>query len=256
MKTIHQETLGVGKPIILVHGWGMHTGIWRAFAHQLAASYCVTCIDLPGHGKSEKLDDFTLETISATLVDAVPDQPYCWLGWSLGASVVLEIARRYPERCSALILLAGNPHFVQTDHWPGVRLNALNAFADSLRADAEMTLTRFLSLQINGLPGFKTTSKILKSAVTECDAPDTATLNQGLSILKETDLRQVLAQLTLPVLAILGDGDTLVPPAVGHEMQKLLPTLDLNILDQAGHVPFLSHPEQVINIIAGFMDKQ
>ncbi len=86
-----------GKPIVLVHGWAMHTGIWREFAKQLAQNYRVTCIDLPGHGRSEAIDPFTLERISDELVDAIPDPSSCWLGWSLGATVVLDIAARYPE---------------------------------------------------------------------------------------------------------------------------------------------------------------
>ncbi len=71
MTKIHQQTFGKGKPIVLVHGWAMHSGIWRDFAQQLAQNYQVTCIDLPGHGRSEKIDSFTLERISDALVNAV-----------------------------------------------------------------------------------------------------------------------------------------------------------------------------------------
>lgn len=75
MTKIHLETFGVGKPIVLVHGWAMHTGIWREFAKQLAQNYRVTCIDLPGHGRSEKIDPFTLERISDELVNIIPPNP-------------------------------------------------------------------------------------------------------------------------------------------------------------------------------------
>ena len=36
MNKIHRQTFGKGKPIVLVHGWAMHGGIWRGFAEQLA----------------------------------------------------------------------------------------------------------------------------------------------------------------------------------------------------------------------------
>ena len=52
MTKIHTETYGLGKPIVLVHGWAMHSGIWRLFARELAKHYQVTLIDLPGHGRS------------------------------------------------------------------------------------------------------------------------------------------------------------------------------------------------------------
>ena len=165
MTKIHQQTFGKGKPIVLVHGWAMHSGIWRDFAEQLAQNYQVTCIDLPGHGRSKKTDSFTLERISEALVNAVSDESSCWLGWSLGATVVLDIARRFPERVNSLVLLAGNPAFTQTAQWPGMNVGLLDDFADKLNEDCQATLLRFLSLQVNNLPDYKILLRTLKSAV-------------------------------------------------------------------------------------------
>ena len=75
MTKIHLESFGAGKPIVLVHGWAMHSGIWRDFARQLARNYKVICVDLPGHGHSEKIDPFTLEHISDQLVEIIPPNP-------------------------------------------------------------------------------------------------------------------------------------------------------------------------------------
>jgi pimeloyl-[acyl-carrier protein] methyl ester esterase len=256
MTKIHQQTFGKGKPIVLVHGWAMHSGIWRDFAQQLAQNYQVTCIDLPGHGRSEKVDAFTLERISEALVNAVSDESSCWLGWSLGATVVLDIARQFPERVNSLILLAGNPSFTQTAHWPGVNVGLLDAFAGKLNEDCQATLLRFLSLQVNNLPDYKTLLRSLKSAVLECEAPDNATLQGGLDILKHADLRPALFSASVPVSVILGTRDTLVPVSAGQNMQELAPEITLDIIDKAGHVPFLSHPQEVSAIISRFMDEQ
>jgi len=280
---IHLETFGVGKPIVLVHGWAMHTGIWREFAKQLAQNYRVTCIDLPGHGRSEKIDPFTLERISDELVNIIPPSlPFpkggneyascqiegngqaplfekggiCWLGWSMGATVVLDIADRYPEWVSSLVLLSGNPSYTQTEQWPGMDAGLLDDFAGHLNKNCQATLLRFLSLQVNGLPDRKVLLKALKESVFECDAPDENTLQGGLKILKEADLRPVLSGLTIPVSVILGGLDTLVPVAVGQKMQQLLPSLELNIIDRAGHVPFLSHSRETLAIISRLMDEQ
>ena len=256
MTKIHLETFGEGNPIVLVHGWAMHTGIWREFAQQLALDYRVTCIDLPGHGLSEKIDPFTLERISAELANVIPYQHCCWLGWSLGATVALDIADRYPERVSSLVLLAGNPLYTQTEQWPGMDISLLDDFSDHLNKNCQATLLRFLSLQVNGLPNRKVLLKTLKTAVLECAAPDENTLQGGLNILKKTDLRPILSGLTIPVSVILGGLDTLVPVAVGQKMQQLLPGLELNIIDRAGHVPFLSHSRETVAIISRFMDEQ
>ena len=241
---------------MLVHGWAVHSGIWRDFAQQLAQTYQVTCIDLPGHGRSEKIDSFTLEQIGDALVNAVPDESSCWLGWSLGATVVLDIARRFPDRVNSLVLLAGNPAFTQTAQWPGMDVGLLDAFADKLNEDCQATLLRFLSLQVNNLPDSKILLRSLKSAVLECDAPDNDILQGGLEILKNADLRLVLSCISVPVSVILGTRDTLVPVSAGQNMQELAPEITLNIIDKAGHVPFLSHPQEVLAIISRFMDEQ
>ena len=260
MSKLYSETFGTGKPIVLVHGWAMHSGIWRGFAQQLARHYQVTCIDLPAHGRSRDAINrvstpFTLENVSDALVNALPDKPSCWLGWSLGATIVLDIAQRYPERVSSLILLAGNPLFVSTEQWAGVNPTVLDVFEANLMTNCQATLLRFLALQVNGLPDSKALLKDLKTAIMEYPAPDNDSLQGGLNILKHTDLRAVLAQLTIPVSVILGDKDTLVPVAVGQQMQQLLVQLELTILERAGHVPFLSHAQQLLTLICHFMDK-
>jgi pimeloyl-[acyl-carrier protein] methyl ester esterase len=254
MTKIHQQTFGKGKPIVMVHGWAMHSGIWRDFAQMLAKNYKVTLVDLPGHGRSKKIDSFTLEQISEALVYAMPDESSCWLGWSLGATVVLDIANRFPGRVNSLVLLAGNPFFTQTPEWSGMAIELLDAFADKLNEDCQATLLRFLSLQVNNLPDYKALLRSLKTAVIECDAPDNDTLRGGLEILKYADLRPALIDTSVPVSVILGTLDTLVPVSAGQNMQKLVPKITLDRIDRAGHVPFLSHPQALLEIISRVMD--
>jgi pimeloyl-[acyl-carrier protein] methyl ester esterase len=254
MTFIHTESIGQGKPIVLVHGWAMHSGIWRAFAQELAKHYRVTLVDLPGHGRSEAMLPFTLETVSKALLDAIPDESCCWLGWSLGAAIVLEIARRFPGQVNKLVLLAGTPCFVGKDGWPGMDINILDKFAESLQQDTHATLLRFLSLHIKGLDHQKAALQELKALVFETPEPNQETLKKGLAILKQTDLRGFFAHLKMPIAVVLGQLDTLIPVSVGAKMQELLPNVDLTVVDRAGHVPFLSHQEAVVNAVCRFMD--
>ena len=137
-----------------------------------------------------------------------------------------------------------------------MNVGLLDAFADKLNEDCQSTLVRFLSLQVNNLPEYKILLRTLKSAVLECAAPDNETLQGGLDILKHADLRPALADISVPVSVILGARDTLVPVNSGQNMQALAPEITLNVIDKAGHVPFLSHPQDVLAIISRFMDEQ
>ncbi len=108
MTGLYTETHGHGKPLVLVHGWGMHSEIWREFALQLAEDFQVTMIDLPGHGHSDALDQYSLTQIATELVNTIPE-PAVWLGWSLGGAVVLQLAQNYPDQIKGLLLVCANP---------------------------------------------------------------------------------------------------------------------------------------------------
>ncbi|MFK5948997.1 MAG: pimeloyl-ACP methyl ester esterase BioH [Methylococcales bacterium] len=249
MIKIHKEIYGQGQPIVLIHGWAMHTGIWRKFAQQLAQYYQVTCLDLPGHGLSETVEPYDLDHISQALVEVMPASPGCVLGWSLGASVAINLAEQYPQRVNSLILMAGNPHFVEGQNWAGVKAKVLDDFANNLQLNCQLTLIRFLALQVNTLGNGKEILKQLKQAIQECESPTEQVLQRGLDILKHADLRPALLALTCQIIVIQGDKDSLIPIQTSQDIKALKPASNINIIKGAGHVPFLSHPSNVIEII-------
>lgn len=253
MTRIHTEIYGQGQTVVMIHGWAMHSGVWREFAKQLAQHCQVICVDLPGHGHSEALESFTLQQIGDAILKAIPVQQFTLLGWSLGATVAMSMADRFPERVKGLIVLAGNPHFVQKDDWPGVKAETLDAFAELLKADVQQTLVRFLALQVNGLAHGKQLLQTLKSALQECPPPTAEVLQAGLEILKTSDLRGMMLRNGLPVSLISGAKDTLVPSASAQLLQRLNPGIKLHILESAGHAPFLSHPEPLVAVITGLL---
>lgn len=253
MSRLYTETFGQGKSLVLVHGWSMHSGVWRDFAEQLALHYQVTCVDLPGHGHSKPIDEFTLAQVSKQLAQVIPDSA-CWLGWSLGAEVVLDFSERFPEKVDGLVLLAGNPCFVAQKNWPGMTESEFSSFVRQIKMDARVGLMRFLSLVGQGSDEFRRVSKLLKAAAQQFDIPDRKTMLAGLEILQQEDLRQILAKSQKPVMAILADNDVLVPVAVGKAMQQINSNVQVVIIKNSAHVPFLTHPQQVLTSISRFID--
>jgi len=251
MTTIHKEVYGEGRPLVMIHGWAMHSGVWREFARQLAEHRQVICLDLPGHGRSGVIDTFSLPEIGETLLDAIPVKKFGLLGWSLGAAVAIDMANRFPDRVESLCLLAGNPKFVQADDWPGVKFEVLDAFAALLTSDVRLTLMRFLALQVNGLADGKRLLQLIKQAMQECEPPPVEVLRSGLDILEHSDLREALQTLQCPVSVVLGDRDKLMPAGCGLALQTLKPEISVHVLENAGHVPFLSHQRQLLEILGG-----
>ncbi|WP_242470152.1 alpha/beta fold hydrolase [Thiococcus pfennigii] len=92
------ERQGQGADLVLLHGWGMNTGVWEGLPAGFAARVREHRIALPGHGGSP------LGAGPATLVDwadaclaAAPERAV-WAGWSLGGLLALAAALRAPER--------------------------------------------------------------------------------------------------------------------------------------------------------------
>ncbi len=243
MTFIRREIYGEGPPLVMLHGWAMHSGVWRDFARRLSGNCQVICLDLPGHGRSEAVEPYTLDAISEVLLQAVPASRFQILGWSLGATIAMAMAERFPERVDKLSILAGNPHFVQGDDWPGVKPETLDGFSALLKSDVAQTLVRFLALQVSGLAHGKSLLKTLKQVVHECPPPKAEILQAGLEILKTGDLREFILRTRMPVKMIMGGRDTLVPVACARRLQQINPNIEVEILDSAGHVPFLSHPD-------------
>lgn len=246
MSRIHYQIFGQGQPLVMIHGWAMHSGIWQSFVEQVAQHCQVICVDLPGHGLSEMIEPFSLQNISDRLMQVLPVQQFSVLGWSLGATVAIDMAARYPDRVQSLQVLAGNPLFVESVDWPGVNAEVLDGFAEQLANDVQQTLVRFLGLQVKGLADAKTLLQQIKTAVQACPAPSLQALQAGLQILKHSDERLALQQLQCPVSVLMGDRDSLIPLALAEALKKLQPAMQIHLLENAGHVPFLSHSQQLL----------
>ncbi|MDX2457915.1 MAG: alpha/beta fold hydrolase, partial [Gammaproteobacteria bacterium] len=76
--SLYTETAGKGPDLVLIHGWGLHSGIWDGFALLLETSFRVTRVDLPGHGRSDWQGEAALDAMVDALLDAVPN-PAAWL---------------------------------------------------------------------------------------------------------------------------------------------------------------------------------
>lgn len=246
-ESLYYRTLGEGRDLVMVHGWGMSSAIWLDFAEALASEYRVTCFDLPGHGLSQPIDSFTLDDISKVLLENAPEKAV-WLGWSLGALVALHVASRYSQRVEALTMLAGNPRFLSADNWPGMDPSILDAFIEALFRDHHKTLLRFLALQGKG-----EVLRTLRQRVLSSPEPDYRTMEAGLSLLKNEDLREELALLKMPVQFLLGEADAVVPVGISEKVPHYCENAQIDLIHGGSHLPFLSNPLETKQAVQRFL---
>jgi pimeloyl-[acyl-carrier protein] methyl ester esterase len=250
--TVYCERLGDGPELVLVHGWGLHGGIWDSLPAQLARRFRVTVVDLPGHGRSPAPAAGTLAGFVAQLA-ALVERPAMWLGWSLGGLLALEVARQQPERVTRLALVASTPKFVQSADWPhGMPEPVFAEFARSLEQDYRATLLRFLSLHGGSNDDARAQLRALRAELFRHGEPSRAALAAGLAILRDTDLRAALGAIRVPALVLQGTHDRITPPAAGAYLAAQLPQARLESLRGAGHAPFLGDPAAFLAAVEGF----
>lgn len=246
--------MGGGK-LVMLHGWGMHAGIWDACPSHLWGGLDPVPLDLPGHGghplAPEQAD---LWSWTDACLAAAPDRAV-WLGWSLGGLIAAMAALRAPKRVAGLVLLTATPRFVQATDWmPAMPEATLAQFHDGLSADPAGTLARFLALQVRGSDDARETLRTLRQALVGRPEPDPKALSLGLDVLREGDLRGRLPDIRCPALWLFGTHDTLVPARVAERIEMLMPAATTQVIAGAAHAPHLSHPEQTGQAIRTFLD--
>jgi len=174
---------------------------------------------------------------------------------SLGGQVALRWAQHAPEQVCKIILLASTPCFVQRDGWEYAMPSAtFHAFEQDLQQGTERTLKRFIALQVRGSERERECLAHLRGSLFGRGVPQQAALRDGLVILRETDLRALLPYITQPVLVIAGDRDELVPIAAAEYLTQHMPNARMLQIKGAAHVPFLSHPDELVMQLKKFMD--
>lgn len=245
---------GQGPDVVLLHGWGMHGGIFAPLLPALSQRCTVHAVDLPGHGHSAGSGEpLALEDTTTRLLAALP--PAAWIGWSLGGLFALEAARRAPARVHALGLIAATPCFTLAPDWPhAVAPGVFAQFAHGLVHDHRRTIERFLALECHGSDCERFELRALKQAVFAHGQPDPGALADGLAILSETDLRAVLPSLPMRARWIAGARDLLVPPAALDAAAAAMPDADCVRIAGGGHAPFVGHPDAVLRALDVLLD--
>lgn len=253
---LHSETTGRGPDLVLLHGWGLHSGIWAPLLPALRQRHRVICIDLPGHGASPATPGgFELKQAAEAAAELAPPGA-AWLGWSLGGQVAMAAALSGVDM-ERLVLVATTPRFVSAPAWPCAMAPATFAgFSAALAKDHRRTVRDFLTLQLRGDRHAATLLRTLRGVLAERPEPDPAALRAGLDILAATDLRDRLPAIGQRVLVVAGGRDRLTPAEAGRRLAAGLPQARCLVLPGAAHVPFLNHPEAFLDAVSAFLESE
>jgi len=250
---MHIKKIGQGKDLVLIHGWGMHSGIWEPIIDKFSNEYTLHLVDIPGMGKSHVIDPYDLNHVVEVISKSLPTS-FDILGWSLGSLITLKMSLMYPEKIHRMVLVGGTPCFINRIDWShGVDIRDFNDFANKLFKNYKSTMINFYTLQLMHSKNSKLLIKKLKQIDEAENPPDVKSLQLGLDILLKNDLRDDINKIDHQTLLIVGDMDRLTPKSASMWLESHMKKGQLKVIEGASHIPFLSHPDEFFRHLDRFL---
>ncbi len=251
---LHVETTGPrdGEPVLLLHGWGSHSGLMRPIAEALSDTYRVYNVDLPGHGLSppppEPWGVPEYAALVTYLLEANGLEGVTCIGHSNGGRIALYLAASSEAgpRIRRLVLISPS----------GIRpRRTLQYYVKSTIARTLKAPLRLLppDLREQGLRWLHQT--ILWEWLGSSD------YRQATGVMRATFVRTVnyyfrpeeLQRIHQPVLIFWGEHDEAISREQMETLQTLLPDAGLVVLPEAGHYGYLDQPELFLSATRHFL---
>ena len=248
--------VGIGPPVILIHGFGGSMWQWEQQQHALSQHFRVLTLDLPGAGLSDKPEiDYRPDQMLDFLVgfmDALKFQQATLVGNSMGAGLAIGMTLAHPTRVAKLVLIDGLPqHVMEKLTSPSVRR--------ALETSAPSWLVSFGNMLFGGLmiesvlreivydPALLTPAVIERSNRNR-QRPGLIkpimTVRENLP-LWESGFATRVGEITHPTLVIWGEEDRVFPIAVGEELHQTIKGSRFIRIPKAGHIPQWERPDLV-----------
>lgn len=241
------------QPLVLIHGWGIDSQIWQSLPQRLAQFADVLTLDLPGFAQSPTLKDYSQESVVSWMTEVLPERCYL-LGLSLGGMLSCAFAAQHPQRVEGLITISSNLNFVASNNYSAAMpVEQYQSFAAAWKESNSDCLKRFCGLQTQGDSQQRQLIRQLRSLGGELDNNSGAEL---LKLLGEIDNQSAIADLKCPTLAIFGEQDSLVPVSCVEQFSQLNNSVEIAIIEDAGHLPHLSQGEKTLDLINSFLQRQ
>ena len=249
---------GSGPPLVLVHGLG---GTWEYWAPAMAllarAARCIA-LDLPGFGHSDDLPgEFTLDKAVARLAAAlaalgIPAAPVC--GHSLGGPLAVRLARNHPETTSHVVLV-GPSGLVEAPVWQRRALRLVPVYQLLRRAPVpwEHWLLRVGPLRRGALRALVHDPATVSDAMARTlvdGGREARELKGAIDASFATGLDAEARALTVPVDAIWGERDRMVPAKDARLLLRAVPGATLHVMPGCGHLPMVEDPETFAALLA------
>jgi pimeloyl-ACP methyl ester carboxylesterase len=249
------EEVGVGRPLVLLHGIATDRHIWDVVTPLLGLGRRVITVDVPGFGHSEPAgDQFDLGEVAARIVDGLYARgitvPFDLVGHSLGGGIALTLAVARTDVVGRLILVAPAGLRPMSARVAGILASAAGTVIAARRGASPLTDTPWgRRLLLTGVvaDGSELSPSMARQIV---QASATALRTApALRTIATVDLRPLLRRLQTPLGVIWGEADQTMPVDTLKTIVASRPDALVARLRGAGHVPMVERPSLFVDAL-------
>jgi len=243
---------GAGPALVLVHGFPLDRRLWSSVAAELAPSFRVVSIDLPGFGSSTLGNGFTIESLGdgvAAFAKSMNLGKFFAAGLSMGGYVCEALASKHVTDLAGLALVDTKAAADTPEQKKGREKMIEMVRSSGSKAVAEDMLGKMLSPET-----IRQSPQTVRDLRAMMEAVPPRTIETALTAMRDrADFTSLLPKLTIPLQIIVGQDDVIAPPAIAEAMHKSAPGSKLFVIPAAGHLAPLEQPKAVADALRTFL---
>ena len=260
---LYYEDHGAGPPVVLIHGYPLSSRAWdKQVPVLLEAGHRVITYDRRGFGRSSQpTAGYDYNTFAAdlnALLEHLNLHDAVLAGHSMGTGEVTRYLGRYGSgRVAKGVLVSPIPPFLlQTgDNPEGLPASLFDGFIQAATADTPAWMKGFLDnfYNIDVLGGTLVSDQAFQASW-NIAAATSATAAVTCISTWETDFRDDLAEIDVPMLVIQGDADRILPYSnTGKRLPGLIKDMHLVVIDGGPHAISWTHADQLNRALLDFL---
>jgi 3-oxoadipate enol-lactonase len=245
--------VGLGPPVVLIHGYPFNRSLWDEQVGTLSSSYRVIAPDLRGFGETDSSEGpATMGRMAqdvARLMDHLGISQAVIGGLSMGGYVALAFYKQFPSRVRAFVL-ADTRAQADTEEAKQTRAQqAEKALSEGMAGIADAMLPKLLTPEtVSKRPEIV---KRVRDMMLKTKPEGAASALLGMA--EREDQTPLLSKITAPTLILVGAEDAITPVADSEKMHNAIAGSRLVVLENAGHVSNLERSEVFYRTFKDFL---
>ncbi|WP_002145878.1 alpha/beta fold hydrolase [Bacillus cereus] len=227
--------------IIFIPGWGMEEDVWTLVLPYFKG-YSVQCVEWRNVKEQSEFE--------GRIIGVAHDENVILVGWSLGALAAIQAYKNI--KAKGIVLIGGTAKFTNTsDYTSGWNSLHVERLKKNLARKKEDTLKRFYANMFT--KDELKENKSFEDIVKRFKGDSIQSLQLGLDYLIETDMREELKEIKIPILLIHGEQDVICPLSAARSMTENR-NVTLKVVSEAGHALCVVNFEYCANEIIQFVE--